>query len=342
MNAISNPTTDAGPASPFFIVGCPRSGNTLVSRILDGHSRIAVYHESHYYHFFGPDLHRYGDLRRMPNLKRFIDDVRAVIRAQKKMAVPEEREILDALIAPTFEGVLATVLRLYARQQGKSRSGDKTPGHHAYLSEILNNLPESSVIFVVRDPRDTVLAIREHFGISLKGATWLWNSAFINYRRFSHRVHRVRYEDLVQKPMETTEALCAYLGERYEPDMLRFFEKIPAWLSSMRYKRGLLEPIGSRYVGTFRQMPRRDIETIEAACAAGMEAVGYEFSFTKPRATPIIPPTKADLLIDRLRFYRWNWGRWRRGWMRWKIVLRLRVRYFLSLRPLRESGKSAG
>jgi hypothetical protein len=33
---------------PLLIVGSPRSGTTLFSQILNNHSRIAIYHETHY------------------------------------------------------------------------------------------------------------------------------------------------------------------------------------------------------------------------------------------------------------------------------------------------------
>jgi len=299
---------------------------------------MAVYHESHFYHLLRHDLHHYGDLQQLPNLRRFISDVREILRRQEEMPVSEEKEFLEALVAPTFEGVLATMLQLHARIQRKVRGGDKTPGHHAYLSEILDKLPDSRVIFVLRDPRDTVAAIREKFGISLRGATSLWNAAFVSYKEFSHRVHLVQYEELVQQPKESVEAMCSYLGEHYEPDMLRFFQRIPARLANIRYNQDLLGPVDPSHIGRFRELPARDIERIETTCATGMEAMGYEFSGARPSALPMTPPTKLEFLIDRLRYYRWDRRRWGRGWIRWKIVLRLRARYFLSFEWLRPSG----
>jgi hypothetical protein len=331
-------THTSSPLSPFFIVGCTRSGTTLISRILDSHSRLAVYHESHFYHLLRSDLHRYGDLRQMANLRRFVADVREILRRQKKTEPPGEPEFLAALVSPTFEGVLATVLQLYAGLQGKPRGGDKTPGHHSYLPEITEKLPDSPVIFLMRDPRDAVLAIREKFGISRPGATALWNAAFISYRQFSHRVHLVQYEKFVQQPTEGVEAMCSYMGECYESDMLRFYERIPDRLAKIRFNQDLLGPVDPRHMGRFREMPRREIEQIEAACATGMEAMGYDFIGATPKARPITPPTKFEFAMDRLRYYRWDWGRWRRGWTRWKIVLRLRARYFLSLGWLRDRG----
>lgn len=331
MNAV---VTEIPP--PIFLMGHTRSGGTLLSSILDSHSRIAVYHESYYYTFFRPDLHRYGGLSRLPNLLRLIADLREVIRIQKCMRPPEVKEFLEALVAPTFEGILTTLLHLYTQQQGKVRGGDKTPGHYRYLAEILERFPHSPVIFYIRDPRDTVLASREAFGTSLNAAAWSWNQAVESYRNSSRPVHLVRYEELVRKPEEVIKKICAFLGEKYEPQMLRFYERIPGFLAARPHHKHLLEPVNPGYVGIFRQMSQRDIEWIESVCAAGMEALGYDFIGAKPKAPPITPATKFEFVMDRLRYYQWYWGRWRRGWIRWKIVLRVRLRYLLSLGWLRE------
>jgi hypothetical protein len=332
----AKPREGLNPSSvPFFIVGCTRSGTTLVSRILDSHSRLAVYHESHFYHLLRHDLHRYGNLEQSSNLRRFLADVREVLRRQRKMTVPTEEEFLAALSESTFAGALAALLTLYAQQQGKSRGGDKTPGHHSYLAEITEQLPQSPLIFLLRDPRDTVVAIHEKFGTSLKGATALWNAAYLSYTKFPGRVHLIPYEALVRRPTESVQALCTYLGEDYEPGMMRFFEHIPDRLARIKYNQDLLTPIDPSHIGRFREMSKSEITRVEAACGIGMEALGYKFSGTKPKVLPIKEPTRLEFIIDRLRFYGWNRYRWRRGWIRWKVVLRLRLKYFLSLEWLR-------
>jgi hypothetical protein len=322
--------------APFFIVGCTRSGTTLVAQILDSHSRLAVYHESHFYHLLRQDLHRYGNLEQSSNLRRFLRDVREVLERQRKMTVPMEDELLEALVEPSFAGVLATILSLYAQQHGKNRGGDKTPGHHSYLQEITEQLPDSRVIFLLRDPRDSVLAIREKFDISLKGATALWNAAYLSYMKFSHRIHLVQYEQLVRHPTQSVQAICAYLGEDYEPDMMRFFERIPNQLTRIKYNQDLLSPVNSSHIGRFREMGESEIKRIEAACGIGMEALGYEFHGAKPNFLPIKAPTKLEFALDRLRFYGRNRHRWRRGWIRWKVVLRLRLKYYLTFEWLRQ------
>ncbi len=323
------------PSAPFFIVGCTRSGTTLVSQILDSHSRLAVYHESHFYHLLRHDLHRYGNLEHPANLRRFLGDVREVLRRQRKMIVPTEKEFLAALSKSTFAGVLSALLAHYAQQQGKVRGGDKTPGHHSYLAEITEQFPRSPVIFLLRDPRDTVVAIREKFAISLKGAMALWNAAYLSYTKFSRRVHLIQYEALVRRPTETVQALCTYLGEDYEPGMMRFFEHIPQQLARIKYNQDLLTPVDPNHVGRFCELSQSEIKQVEAACGIGMEALGYEFAGAKPNLLPITAPTKLEFTLDRLRFYGWNRHRWRRGWIRWKVVLPLRLKYWLRLGWLR-------
>src|SRR5262245_23713200 len=44
---------------PFFIVGCSRSGTTLLQVLIDAHPRLAVPPESHIYDRFGPFLNLY-------------------------------------------------------------------------------------------------------------------------------------------------------------------------------------------------------------------------------------------------------------------------------------------
>jgi hypothetical protein len=329
MHALLMPDLEFPP--PFFIVGPSRSGTTLLDTILDSHSRIAVYSESHYYPIFRPDLHRYGDLSRPANLRRFVSDVLEVIRTKRSKIPPTTEEFLDALIAPTFEGVFATMLQLHARQQGKFRSGEKTPHHHAYLGEILEMFPQSQVIFLMRDPRDVVLSMREAFGTSLKRAIHEWNDAFESYQRASSSVHAVRYEEFVKTPEEHCSALCAVLGESYEPEMLRFHERMRQSARRVpHHHRLLFAPVGATSVGRFSQMPRRDIELIESACAAGMEALGYEFALGKPRVMRIERPGRVNFFLDRVRYYGVQRFRWRRGITRLKIVLRVRANHLLS------------
>jgi len=325
---------------PIFIMGCPRTGTTLVSQIIDSHSRMATYHEINYYPVFRPMLRYYGDLRKSSNLTRLLEDLLAHIRMQGEVP-PEIEELRQTLVAPTFEGILTTLLYLHARRQGKLRGGEKTPKHYAYLPEILAGFPQSPVVFLMRDPRDTVLSLRKSFGESIDNAIQWWNQAFLSSQRASRPVHLVRYEELVQKPADVVKSMCAFLDEPYEPAMLSFFERIPDQFRNHPNLGRLAGPVDPASVGNFRQMSPSDIGQIEAACAAGMEALGY-VATTHPKVVKATAPARPNFFrfaLGRLRYHGLNRERWRRSWFRWRMVLRLRARYLLTLGPLRSKGE---
>jgi hypothetical protein len=294
--------------------------------MLDCHSRIAVYHETHYYPLFHSERARYGDLRAPKNLGRLIDDVREVIRVQGFLAPPRREEFLELLPEPTFEGVFAALLWINARRHGKARAADKTPGHHAYLSEILDRFPTSPVIFVMRDPRGAVPSIRLALRASLRSAARMWNEAFRSYSRFSRRVYLVQYESLVATPQETLQKVCAVLGEDFEEEMLRFSERVPERLAALPNFQKLLQDVDAGAADMFRRWPTEDLREIEALCGEGMESMGYAFSAGKVPAVSMPPPSMVRFALDRLCYYGIDRKRWRRGWMRWKILLRLRLR----------------
>jgi hypothetical protein len=116
------------------------------------------------------------------------------------------------------------------------------------------------------------------------------------------------------------------LGEPFEDEMLRFSERVPERLAALPNFQKLLHDVDAGAADAFRRLPAEDIRQIEALCAEGMESLGYAFSAGEMPILSMPPVSKLDNAVDRLRFYGIDRRRWRRGWMRWKILFRLRVR----------------
>jgi hypothetical protein len=314
-------------------MGCEASGTTLLSLILDSHSRIAVCRGTSYYSLFASERRYYGSLRNRANVIRLIKDFRETAKAHH-VDPPEVDAMLQALPEPTFEGVLVAFLQLYARQRGKVRAGERSPKHYRYLPEILAGYPDSPIFFTMRDPRDVALA-HKGFGFDIAAAAASWNDAFQSYRAASGRPQLVRYEDLVREPEQTVEAVCASLGERFEPGMLRFYERTPAHYRGLPHHQRLFGPLDPGFVGEFRQLSDREIEAVEERCAVGMDALGYER--VRPRRTDVQWEEASESVAffrrvrNRLGYYGWDRQRWSVGLRHRNIVLRARVRYVLHL-----------
>ena len=335
--------------APFFLMGCPRSGTTLAAQLLDNHPRMAVFVESMYYPLFRADRHRYGDLRRTANRRRLIDNFRRMIdlHGLSRIETPSTAEIESALDQPTFEAVLSAFLKLYALRLGKVRCGEKTARHHEYLGEMHQALPESPMVFVMRDPRDTVLSIRTMFDAPVDTAVEMWCHGYRSYRRAAATVHLVRYEDLVGAPQPTLARLCAFLGDTYEPDMLEFYRNVPSRLRDASHHRKLLTPINPASVGSFRAMSEAEIRRVEAACRDEMEAMGYVPTTggggTWAVATPTRRPTfgiwqRLRGALGRSRRFLGRSDLRRLGWARWKMRSLVRAHYVVTLGPLRQLG----
>lgn len=289
----------------IFVVGCPRSGTTLVGRLLNAHPRLAIFHETHFYDVIGPETRFYGPLERDGELRRLVADVVAMLRRRALLNPIVESLTIDGLLREVIErtpgGVLAAALRLNAASQGKPRYGDKTPEHVFHLSPIWSDFPEAQVVLVVRDPRDTALSARAMFLESLAASAWRWRRAFQAARSHWERLVLVRYEDLVAQPQAELERLCGALGEAFDPGMLRFYEATPV---NLPHHPLLRASVTSQRVGRWRSAVADDVAIVEDICAEGMETLGY------PRSTPVRrersapgPPGAVRSLVSRVRFY---------------------------------------
>lgn len=320
---------------PFFIMGCPRSGTTLVAQLLDSHSRIAVLVESLYYKLFHDILQCYGNLASPKNTRRLFDDLIEMLQLRNlhRTDLPSTDELMAELQTASFQGILSTFLQLYARQQGKVRAGEKTARHYDFLPQILDEFPDSPVIFIMRDPRDVMVSVHKMFGMNVhRGIVW-WNNAFEQYKYLEKHARSaclVRYEDLVHDPQSSLEKLCDCLGESYEPDMLRFFERVPEKLAGLTHHSKLASRIASSSVGNFHTLTDAQIAVIEAACAAGMDALGYSPAGIKiGEFVDVRPPHNYPIVGKLQRLYRVI----RRpdlrylGWRRWKMRQRARIRH---------------
>jgi hypothetical protein len=129
----------------------------------------------------------------------------------------------------------------YARRRGKSRWGEKTPQNVRHLVWIFQHWPAAKFIHILRDGRDAVCSIRTHPRFRmLDGAqvptgilrplepcirAWLHDTAAGLAWRGHANCLEVRYEDLVNEPEAILRKVCAFIGEDFDPALLRYHEQ---------------------------------------------------------------------------------------------------------------------
>jgi hypothetical protein len=202
--------------SPFFIVGCGRSGTSLLRSFLNGHSQVAIPTES----LFIVDYLRAAD--------RF--DTTFLINMLVRE--PEIREWGLSIQPDDFSGystiidAIRSLHERYAHEQGMKLWGQKTPRFVRHLDLIIGAFPDAVVIHLVRDPRAVVSSLMRsdvHRSTAYHAARrWQMDvSAGLAYEAVHpEKVLRVTYEDLVLQPQENLEAITDFIGIAFEPKML--------------------------------------------------------------------------------------------------------------------------
>jgi hypothetical protein len=208
------------------VVGCPRSGTSLLAVMLDSHPLLAVPPETSF-------LGAVATLHGTPGVVRrgFFDAVtadRIMVSNWSDFGLNKEafRRRLEAIEPFTVSAGLRAFYSMYAEGEGKPRYGEKTPGYVFMMPPIAALLPEAYFIHVIRDPGDTALSWRKTWfapGQDFRVLGDRWKKHVEAGRRASSLVRRyleVRFEDLILRSEETLRRVCEFVSLAWDPAVL--------------------------------------------------------------------------------------------------------------------------
>jgi sulfotransferase family protein len=256
---------------PIFVLGCPRSGTSLLRLMLRAHPRIAIPPETRL--LLDAYEHRgaYGDLRRLPNRQALAEWIVAGAGTRFSGLGLDPRSVADEIIAgpPTLGSALEIALRAYARRLGKPRWGDKRPGYVQHIDALLRMFPDAQIVHVIRDGRSCVAELNgtPWWRMGVYHAIATWTQAIDAGQTAASRLPadayvEVQYERLASSPEDELRRLCAFLDEEYVPSMVtpRGTPEWERWHAS--YGR--------------RRLERWERELCEAVMTDRLLAYGYE------------------------------------------------------------------
>ncbi|MDX1688205.1 MAG: sulfotransferase [Candidatus Promineifilaceae bacterium] len=218
---------------PFFIVGQPRSGTTLLRAIVNAHPRLFVPPETGFLPFLQVDGRLPpGDKHLTPEETTSLLEQIGRLNREWHGVVGDAPAFYNELSAGGERPSVTQLLdALYRRMMGDrgERWGDKTPGYVRYIPHVDRLFPRALVVHVVRDGRDTVLSAREKWQERRHQDTYYllqrWVDSVTAGRRDGRRLgaeryREIHYEDLVKRPAVSVRQLCDFLGETFHPAML--------------------------------------------------------------------------------------------------------------------------
>lgn len=209
---------------PIFIIGCPRSGTTLLSSILNRHSEVCV----------TPELHYFGKL---DSLNKEINSTSEAIEVYNSLINKNLIGISNDTLARELntldngefkKNTFLAICNAYKNKKGKTTCIEKTPDNVRFIKEILALFPNALFIYITRDGRDVAL--------SLEKVNWDWpyrgyysnliywtettNSLSKSHHIKSPNSHHIKYEDLLDNPQHYVEKICTFIGVAFEQKML--------------------------------------------------------------------------------------------------------------------------
>jgi hypothetical protein len=291
---------------PFFIIGCPRSGTTLLQLLINSHPKIAIPPESHIFVRFSKIFENYGDLNNKANLKLFVQDLLKDYHIRDWDLGVSVDDFCDQLKEKSLRNVIALLLELYAQKDLKIRWGDKTPQHMLHVREIKKIFPEAKFIHLIRDGRDVAVSSSRIFvgPPSIYGIAHEWRKYIEIFDKFKKNLNHneyleVRYEDLVRNPEAELKKIFIFLKE--EPIAASKGQNLPNstakeyYIQTDAHMLSLNAPISDKKIGTYKKkFTTREIEIFETITKDSLTKLGYELT------------TNADAkitIIEKLLFY---------------------------------------
>jgi Flp pilus assembly protein TadD len=242
---------------PLFVIGMPRTGTTLLERMLDSHSRIASA----------------GELPDFPQLVGKLGQA-----ASREPLGPRElvAASLDFDMAELGSKYLDSVRR---RANDVDRLLDKLPFNYLNIGLIHRALPESTMIHVSRDPMDTCYAVYKTLFQRAYPFSYDLNDLaryFIAYWQLMEhwrsvlpgRILEVRYEDLVEHPELEAQRLITACGLSWEPAMSNFHHNPTASMTASASQ--VRRPVYRSSVGKWRRYEQQLRPLVDKLQAAGI------------------------------------------------------------------------
>lgn len=274
-------TPHAAPPSGIVILGPPRSGTTLLRRILDAHPRIAS----------PPETYLLSAAARFLHEERFASGLRIGVLSGLAFAGFGEGEVLERL-----RGFVLGFLDDHARARGKPRWAEKT-AFDAFHLEAIARLCEGHVRFVCiqRHGLDVVCSLaelvdktggyvhelHEYLRRDPEPLMALARAWVDTAERVADLVERdplaidLRYEALVRTPEAVVRTLLEHLDEPWDDELLARAMTEPGELGFGDWKTYGRASIDATSVDRWKGLPSATVSRLAALCNPTLVRLGY-------------------------------------------------------------------
>jgi len=261
-----------------FIVGCGRSGTTLVKSILNAHPLIYISPET----FFFSSITGKGStlLSREDRINHllscwWIKDMKATRESIEQCMREDNQEWNEIFLA---------LLGSIVKEEGIKLFGEKTPQHIRVANKLLTMYKDCKILHVVRDPRAVFSSyLSVPVGTNqVSSVISEWSSAIKIHKELEDnpRYFSLKYEDLVINPATEMGEVCKFLDITYDSAMLSFFSrKETGYAPEQTHHKSTLSPVFNSSINSWKQKLRKtDIGMLDKYLGKQIIMMGYELT----------------------------------------------------------------
>lgn len=292
--------------TPVFVVGCQRSGSTLLGAMLGSGDRMIATPESQ----FVADLMPH-DPRQIVELRQAIDAIAAHPRF-KLWNFPIGDERPDGY--GTFMDAVTWLVRTYGTRSGRTDVDfwvEHQPGNVRHMRALVDACPDARFVHIVRDGRAVANSLlKVAWGpSSISSAAHFWSQRVAMGMALRdclppNRWARVRYEDLLARPDEELRRVCAALELPFDEAMIAA-QRYHVPPSTRKQHHLVGQALAPERIDAWQQeLSQRQIEIFEAHVGPLITYLGYQLSFGNRARLPSSVETARMIMVQFLHGYR--------------------------------------
>lgn len=299
-----------------FVIGCQRSGTTLLGSLLGKLPKAIVTPESR---FFSQNLSESSEASASFDATGFTSTIRKHPRFAVWGLEPLSKSALDRLVGSTRPSeTITTLVDEYASRHGQNDWDvwiDHTPENVRYAATLSRELPDVQFVHLVRDGRAVANSVlRLPWGPVDAEEAAIWWALRVGYglaveQAYPTITRRIRYEDLVRDPDSVVTTLAEFIG--LEPGFAPNQKFLVPRFSRRQHSLVKQDPKAERIDAWRSEMTKTAIGEFERTTYDLLPYLGYApaiegkkgWSSTERLVRRVIRPAKhaRSQILDRLR-----------------------------------------
>jgi tetratricopeptide (TPR) repeat protein len=244
---------------PIFVLGLPRTGTTLVERILSSHS----------------DVYAAGELN---NFSLLMSQQAKQLAGDKKLTRDEMVQLSANL---NFQDLGAAYIESTRPLTGSTaRFIDKLPLNYLYVGLIHLALPNAKIIVLNRDSLDTCYAIYKQLFTNAYPFSYRLDELaeyYVAYHRLMEhwqtvlpgKIHKIDYESLVNDIDGESRKLVEFCNLEWQEQCLKYYENKEASTTASTVQ--VRQPVYQSSVGKWRRVREQMQPVVDIIQRAGIE-----------------------------------------------------------------------